>query len=135
MPFLVRWPGRVKPGVSDALICLMDFPASFAALAGEKIPAGDAPDSVNVLPALLGDAPNGREKLVEHDGTRLLGFREGTWKFIEPAKFNRPALGFSKQPQLYDLVHDLGETNDLHAIQPKTGARLSQELESVRQAH
>ena len=133
VPFIVHWPGRVKPGVSDALVCLMDLPASFAALAGEKIPAGDAPDSVNVLPSLLGDTPNGREKLVEHDGTRLLGFREGAWKFIAPMKVNRPATGFSKTPQLYDLAHDLGETNDLHAAQPKTGERLSQELDAVRQ--
>jgi arylsulfatase A-like enzyme len=82
VPFIVRWPGRVAPGVSDALVSLVDFPASFAALTGRKIPAGDAPDSVNVLPALLGDARNGRDKLVEHDGFRTLAFRDGLWKFI-----------------------------------------------------
>ena len=46
----------LKPGVSDALICLMDLPASLGALAGGKIPPGDAPDSANVLPALLGES-------------------------------------------------------------------------------
>ena len=35
MPFVVRWPGRVKPGVSDALVSQVDFCASFAALAGQ----------------------------------------------------------------------------------------------------
>lgn len=37
VPFLVRWPARVKPGVSDALVCQADFPASFAALTGQKL--------------------------------------------------------------------------------------------------
>ena len=34
VPFVVRWPARVKPGVSDALISQVDLLASFAALVG-----------------------------------------------------------------------------------------------------
>ena len=72
VPFFLRCPVRVTPGVSDALVSLVDFSASFAALTGQEIPAGDAPDSVNVLPALLGDTKAGRDQLVEHD----FAFRE-----------------------------------------------------------
>ncbi len=32
VPFIVRWPGRVKPGTSKALVSQIDFVASFAAL-------------------------------------------------------------------------------------------------------
>jgi arylsulfatase A-like enzyme len=132
VPFIVRWLGRVQPGVSDALICLMDFPASFAALTGQKIPPGDAPDSVNVLPALLGETKAGRDKLVEHDGFSVLGFRDGLWKFIEPEK--RPRTGYSPLGELYDLGSDLGETQDLRAARPETGRKLSGELEAAQQA-
>ena len=132
VPFLLRWPGRVTPGVSGALVSLVDFAASFAALTGQKIPVGDAPDSVNVLPALLGESPQGREKLVEHDGFRTLAFRDGLWKYIEPDM--RPHPVYSPSGSLYDLGRDLGETNDLNAAQPDTSKKLSGELKSEEKA-
>jgi len=132
VPFIVSWPGRVAPGVSDALVSLVDFSASFAALTGQKIPTGDAPDSVNVLPALLGDAKNGRDKLVEHDGFRTLAFRDGLWKYIEPDMRLRPV--YSASGSLYDLGRDLGETNNLNTAQPDTSKKLSGELKSEAKA-
>ena len=82
IPFIVRWPQRIKPGVSDALVCQIDFLASFAALTGQKLAAGEGPDSRNVLPALLGQSQTGRDQLVEH--ARVLALRDGSWKYIEP---------------------------------------------------
>ncbi len=128
VPFIVSWPGRVSPGVSDALVSLVDFSASFAALTGQKIPAGEAPDSVNVLPALLGETKTGREKLVEHDGFRTLAFRDGLWKYIEPDL--RPRPGYARFGELYDLSLDLGETNNLNSAQPDRSKKLSGELKS-----
>jgi arylsulfatase A-like enzyme len=130
VPFIVRWPGRVTPGVSDALVCLMDCPASFAALTGQKIPPGEARDSVNVLPALLGDSRLGREKLVEHDGFQMLGFRDGPWKFVEPDP--RPRSKHPGTGELYNLATDLGETNDLQSAQPDTSRKLSSELDAAQ---
>jgi arylsulfatase A-like enzyme len=127
VPFIVRWPGRVTPGVSDAMVCLMDFSSSFAAMTGQKISAGDAPDSVNVLPALLGDSKTGREKLVEHNGSRVLGFRDGPWKFIEPGKRQKRGEG-SLSGELYDLGNDLGEKKNLSESQPEKTKILSAEL-------
>lgn len=132
VPFIVSWPGRVTPGVSDALVSLVDFSASFAALTGQQIPAGDAPDSVNVLPALLGESPHGRDKLVEHDGFRTLAFRDGLWKYIEPDM--RPKPVYSPAGSLYDLGRDLGETNNLNAAQPDTSKKLSGELKAEEKA-
>jgi arylsulfatase A-like enzyme len=132
VPLIVRWPGRVSPGVSDALVSLVDFPASFAALTGQKISAGAAPDSVNVLPALLGETTKGRDKLVEHDGFRTLAFRDGLWKFIEPDA--RPRPGYSPFGELYNLGRDLGETNNLNTAQPDTSKKLSGELDAEQRA-
>ena len=131
VPFILRWPGRVTPGVSDAMISLVDFTASFAALTGQTIPAGDAPDSVNVLPALLGETREGRDQLVEHDGFGMLGFRDRLWKYIQPDLAPRPR--YSPLGELYDLGRDLGETNNLVEREPATGKKLSSELSNVRQ--
>ncbi len=127
VPFIVSWPGQVTPGVSDALICLVDLSASFAALTGQKIPVGTAPDSVNVLPALLGKSRNGRQRLVEHDGSRMFGFRDGPWKLIEWQPNAVQTNG-----SLYDLVSDLGETNNLGLIKSETVKKLSEELNNSR---
>jgi arylsulfatase A-like enzyme len=136
VPFIVRWPGRVKPGVSDALVCQVDFPASFAALAGGKFDPAAAPDSQNVLPALLGDSPKGRATLVEHAGG--LAMRQGEWKFIP----KRPGVKRAQQTdtetgnhpdfQLYNLSKDLGETNNLAAAHPDKVEQLRALLEAEK---
>ena len=136
VPFVVRWPGRVKPGVSDALICQVDFPATFAALTGQSFDTKTSPDSENILPALLGDSATGRAQLVEHSGG--LALRQGAWKFIpahpgakrfaetdtEPG--NDPAI------QLYDLATDLGETKNLATAHAEKAAELATLLTAER---
>jgi arylsulfatase A-like enzyme len=133
VPFILRWPGHVTPGVSDALICLMDLPASFAALTGQKLAAGDAPDSRDVLPALLGESKNGREKLVEHDGFSVLGLRDGLWKFISPKMLEGEKPGRGPKAQLYELGSDLGETHNLAGDHAEKAQALSDSLEKERQ--
>src|SRR6185369_817919 len=54
VPFLARWPGKIKPGNSDELFCLVDTLATCAALLQRELPATAAPDSFNFLPVLLG---------------------------------------------------------------------------------
>ncbi len=80
VPFLVRWPGRVRPGLSDALVNQVDLLASLASLFGQTLRDGSAPDSFDVLPALLGDSRTGRDHSVHHSGR--LALREGSWKYI-----------------------------------------------------
>ncbi len=138
VPLIVRWPGRVKPGVSDALVCQVDFLASLGALCGQSLDTPDAPDSFNVLPALLGDAPTGRADLVEHAGS--LALRAGPWKVIEKShgpKMNVPTnteLGNAPTPQLYQLREDLGETGDLATEHPERVSELTNRLEQIRAA-
>ena len=99
MPFLVRWPGHVKPGVSRAVVSQVDFCASFAALAGQPLGPDDAPDSFNVLPALLGQSPTGRDHVLEYSGRVAIrcGFvevhsrRRGQGREAGPGGQPRPA--------------------------------------------
>ncbi len=114
VPMIVRWPSKVRPGESDALVSQVDFLASFAAMTDQTIQAGQAPDSEDHLASLLGTDPNGRETLIEQKTGDLFGFRQRDWKLL-------PTGGKKggKQPTLYDLSNDPGETNDLSASQPE----------------
>ncbi len=117
VPFIVSRPGAVRTGETDALLCLMDLPASFAALAGVKLDAGECPDSLNVLPALLGQTKQARGELVEQAGS--LAILQGARKAIEPssgaayAPLTDTELGNAPEPQLYDLDDDIGERRNL----------------------
>lgn len=136
MPFLVRWPLRVKPGVSEALIGHIDLLASLANLTGQKLPPGDAPDSVDILAALLGQTRQGRDVLVEHAG--ILSLRQGRDKYIEPGNgpkrnaATNTELGNEPKGQLYLLSEDPGETNNVLDHHPGKAASMSQALQTLR---
>jgi arylsulfatase A-like enzyme len=147
-PFIARWPGRIKPGAtSDELICLVDMPATFAAIAGQPLPADAAPDSFNVLPALLGephDKPIRDHLVMQTNGTNNLAIRKGPWKFIPgnpgggyaKAKAKGEAKGEGKAAgpgaQLFNLADDLAETRNVAAEHPEIVKELTALLEDVR---
>ncbi|HVX64488.1 MAG TPA: arylsulfatase, partial [Pirellulales bacterium] len=52
VPYLVCWPGKIKPGSKcDQLICLTDLMATCADILGVKLPDNAGEDSVSLLPA------------------------------------------------------------------------------------
>ena len=110
---------------------------SFAALTGQKLDDADAPDSFNVLPALLGESKTGRDHLVEH--ASVLSLRLGHWKYIEPSegpKVNRNTnteLGNDPMGQLYNLAADLGETRNLASEHPDRVKEMSALLQKLRE--
>ena len=134
VPTIVSWPGTISPGVSDALWSQVDLVASFAALAGQPVPAGAAPDSENVIDAILGKSTTGREALVQ-GGNAGLALRSGDWKFIPPSrgpaqhKLNRS--GNDPRPQLYNLADDPAETKNLAAKNPEKTAELTAKLKEI----
>ncbi len=138
VPFNERWPARVTPGVSDALVSQIDLLASLAALTGQKFDVRTAPDSQNQLASLLGESPRGRTNLVEQGGP--LALRDGVWKFIPPAKGQplnwntKTETGNAPQPQLFNLADDLGETNNLATAQPERASKMAAQIQAIREA-
>jgi len=138
VPFIIRWPARIRPGASAALVSQLDLLASYAALTEQKLAADAAPDSINVLPALLGESPQGRDTLVEHAGG--LALRKGNWKYIAgggaAGKKGKQSKADNKkapaEPELYDLTADLGESKNVIAAQPEVARELAALLQKVR---
>lgn len=138
VPFLVRWPEKVSSGTtSNALMCQIDFLATFAQLVGVRVPADAAPDSLNMLPALIGSDRFGRDHLVEQAG--ILSLRMGPWKYIESSK--GPAVnknvnietGNAQQPQLYQLEQDLSEQTNIADQHPEQLKIMASLLARVRE--
>lgn len=138
VPWLVRWPARVKPGVSPALVCQVDFLASLARLTGQSLADEAGPDSFDMLPSLLGESPVGRDHLVEHAGG--LALREANWKLLPSARGARVnqnvniETGNDESAQLYDLSADLGERHNVAAAHPERVRAMLERLEALRTA-
>ena len=137
IPMIVRWPGHIRgDSRSAALISQVDLLSSFAGLAGEKAPPGAAPDSVDVLPALLGQSKTARRSLVEY--ADALAVIEGDWKLIAPGKGPKmntdtgTELGNAPEPQLYHLVDDPGEKQNVAAQHPRKVREMSALLDRIR---
>lgn len=85
VPFVVRWPGKVKAGTTcDEVVCHVDLMATLAAVLGVKLSDDAGVDSVNVLPALLGEERKTplREATVHHSGQGKFAIRKGDWVLI-----------------------------------------------------
>ncbi|MBN1853714.1 MAG: arylsulfatase [Pirellulales bacterium] len=137
-PFISCWPGTIEPGVSDKIVCTIDLAASLAARTGQKIPPNACPDSLNLLPALLGkpDAV-GRDFLIQQPnrGTSL-ALRVGDWKVLSYANA-RPikSLTFEKgegRYELYNLACDPGERQNLATQHPERLEKMLAQLEAIK---
>jgi arylsulfatase A len=137
VPLLVRWPGQVKPGTTNAqLTSLTDLMATIAAIVGAELPANAAEDSFNMLPVWLGKGTGPiRPYLLQQafGGVRTLSIRRGPWKYLdhtgsggnayeqnpELKPFILPETAPGAPGQLYNLDVDPGETKNLYFDQPQ----------------
>jgi arylsulfatase A len=139
IPFIVRWPRRIKPGrISDEPISLVDMMATFASITGAELSPEDGPDSYDISPAILGEKYNKpiREAIVFHSENGTFAIRQGEWKLILDNKTSggwMPPTGVPPKPgtpgQLYNLKDDPYEQNDLYEKYPEIVERLKSLLE------
>jgi arylsulfatase A len=128
VPFLVRWPGTVKPGsVCDETVCHTDLFATAAAILGAKVPDTAGEDSVSLLPLLKGEKPErpSREAVVHQASDGTLAIRRGKWKLIFAGPPDAPA------DELYDLAADLGETTSVATNHPEVVQQLTKLMERL----
>jgi len=134
MPFIARWPGKIKPGsMCDELTCFTDMMATFAAIVGAQLPRDAGEDSFNILPALLGEKLAGpiRHSLVHHNGR--LAIRQGDWKLIAGIQGNGTERG---RKELFNLKADPDEKNNLYKERPEIVERLTKLLKKqMAQGH
>ncbi|TDT18411.1 arylsulfatase A-like enzyme [Ilumatobacter fluminis] len=125
VPFIVRWPGRVPAGsVCSAVTSAIDLLPTFASLAGGALP--DRPiDGHDITPLLDGADGDSDRVFAYYRGNALAAVRQGRWKL-------HVARGDESVEELYDLVDDVGETNDVSGEQPDVVAALSAIAESIR---
>ena len=120
IPFIVRWPGVVKPAsVCDQLAHQADLIATFANILGTELAATAGEDSFSLLPLLRGGDKPVRKHAVSCSIGGVPALRQGPWKLI--AGPGSGAFAKSRDDnvvKLYDLASDPGETHNLAGEQP-----------------
>ena len=141
VPFVVRWPGRVKAGSRcERLVGLNDLAATLSEITGAELDPAHAPDSVSFL-ALLANADSEARRdslvmqsplayalrhkqwklaLTPSSGSRgIWGTRpipEEAWEASLRAFGSKPSDGELREPpfvQLFDLENDVREQTNL----------------------
>ena len=112
MPFVIRWPGKVKPGSRpEALIQNIDYAPTFMEIAGREIPADVQGKSL--LAILTDDSQKVRDSLYyayyelgEHAVPQHFGVRTKTHKLFY--------LPQTDEWQMFDLVNDPKEMTSVY---------------------
>jgi arylsulfatase A-like enzyme len=135
VPFMVRWPAKIKPGISDALVCQVDFTASFASLVGQT---NTTPDSENILDALIGKSSTGRDNLILGQNG-ITSYRKGDFVLIPPhkgPKINNKWVnietGKNLNIQLYNLKEDTSQLHNLVENHPQMVKTMLKEIEIIQ---
>jgi len=102
VPLILRWPGRVPVGRSDALVQQTDILPTIAQLAGAAQPPDL--DGISLVPVMEGGAP-GRETVhfVENTYQKKRAIRTRTHKFM---RHGQPEMSSVVRRELYDLETD-----------------------------
>ena len=138
MPFVVRWPGKIKPGsVSNAIIQNIDYGPTFLELAGAKIPESMQGKSLVPIFKTAGEKPKGwrdsiyyrysgerTHNVAAHDGVRTADHKI----FWVPK---------TKEYQLFDMKKDPQEMKSVHndPAYAVVFNEMKQELDSARKKY
>ncbi|QYY35078.1 sulfatase [Ruficoccus sp. ZRK36] len=122
VPFIARWPGRLKAGAQDSLLIdTPDIPATLVGMAGleGRIPAHW--QGRNHAPVLLGqsDAPRPEAQLYCLNSHGLRGVRTDRYTYVAPGRARTKIGGqVMDAPLLFDNQEDPWQLHNVAADQP-----------------
>jgi arylsulfatase A-like enzyme len=143
VPFLIRWPGRVKANsLCQTTVCHTDLMATMADILRYRLPEDAGEDSYSILPLLEEKRATAYKRpfTIHHSSEGLFAIRQGDWKLILTGGsggglISHPEEQIDGRPvreQLYNLREDPSERNNLIMQRPDMARALRGSLESAR---
>ena len=132
VPAMIRWPGHVPAGrVNDAIVATLDVLPTFAALAevSDKVPTDRIIDGVDQTDLFLGrDQIGNRDDFFYYENGDYQAVRKGPWKLrlpnIQKLRDWPEVDRGSGEAELYHLINDISESNDVASEHPELVERL-----------
>jgi N-acetylgalactosamine-6-sulfatase len=120
VPFIARWPGKIKAGVIDdsSLISAVDLLPTFCEIAGAKLPENYKPDGISQVSTLLGKAyPIRTKPLFWKIGAHWPANKNAPDHWVSYAivdnHWKLVANNDLSYVELYDIAMDVYEKNDV----------------------
>lgn len=123
VPFIVSWPGTIKPGRYDKPVTAFDFIPTFLAAAGATL--AKPTDGINLLPYLTGEKGGRPHEHLFWHFSNVAAVREHDLMLIRTREEDGAVHGIT----LFDLAADPGQTKDLHRECPADTERLVARLD------
>ena len=123
VPFILSWPGHVKPGVCDQPVIQLDLPATALASAGVEVKPEWKQEGANLLPYLNGETKSSPHEALYWRFGQQTAIRMGDYKLVRYDSNADTLTGKRGQSvtsaKLYNLAKDMGETKDLADEMPE----------------
>jgi len=103
---LANWPGRIKPGVVNDMIHIVDMYPTLAGVAGAQLGKAKPLDGVDVWPTLSEGKPSPRQDMVYNVEPYRAGVRQANWKLVWTTLL-------PPRVELFDLSKDPAESTNL----------------------
>ena len=140
VPFVVKWPNKIKAGSSsDEIVHAMDLFPTIAALTGSKVPEDRVIDGIDMSDFFLGKSDaSGRDGFIVYMGKDIFGVKWRNWKlhFEEQDAWNTIKNTYT-MPRVYNLYDDPQERNNVlfpHTWVPKAAlGQLEEHIISLKQ--
>ena len=135
--FFVRWPQEIAPAKDNHTICHTDFFATVAEVLNIDTNNDlEGEDSFSFLSLLKNENDYTREPVIHHSANGTFAIRKGNWKLIlnyGSGGRQKPAgKPFEGEYQLYNLLNDLKESNNLVKDNPD---KVKELIEDFNQIH
>lgn len=126
VPFVLSWPGRLKPARFEKPVIQLDLAATAIAAAG--LQNDPNMDGVNLLPFLDESQSQPPHEALYWRLGKQMAVRSGDYKLVRYDSNADTLTGKNNQPvsvaKLYNLADDIGETKDLAMAMPEKVAEL-----------
>ena len=122
VPFVVSWPGHLKPGVFDSPVIQLDLHATALVAAGVALKPDWKLEGVDLLPYLRGEKSGTPHDALYWRLGEQMAIRVGDYKLVRYDNNADTLTGRNNQgvttAKLYNLASDIGETKDLATTLP-----------------
>jgi arylsulfatase A-like enzyme len=120
VPFVISWPGVIKPATYDQPVIQLDATATALAASGVGIRTEWQLDGVDLLPYLQGRKSGAPHSLLFWRFGEQMALREGGFKLVRYDLMAEGAGADGTSPvKLYNLAADIGEASDLSGKMPE----------------
>jgi arylsulfatase A-like enzyme len=113
-PFLIRWPGHIRPGTTvPHIAAAIDLLPTLADMAGIPVAATKPLDGKSIKPLLLAEKGNWPDRMIFSLQNKKISVRTQQYRFAAGG-------------QLFDMVADPCQDRDISQEKPEIAAKLSQ---------